>query len=545
MQQLYQLLLSQQENLTEITYSVVYRNQYGLYGLDNKFINSTQISNHNSIKCMAVSKYSIVSGGEFGIEHWGNKNFNIQLRVQSISFSPDYEYIIISSAKETYLLSTKTQNFVKTFPHDVKFDSTGSLCFCKGIVYETATFQQLKQFKCPEYGDFTISIQRDSLYLSSVTLIKHLEDLKDCRLIIDNYDTNKHFEHSIPPSNEVKQLWSDDGKILLIWSQTLDDHTNQSYFGTHHLNHWTEDKLQNIELFEGPIHDVQWVQNGFIVITGYMPAGAILFNKSGEKEYLILQAHINTIFPKNNLVALCGFGNLTGDIYIYEMDTLKKVGQTKQDKVVQFEWSPNGEYFLLATTFPRLRVDNQFIICSKFGEFLHREKFEELHEIKWVNDTNLDIKINIIEEVKQSKQINLTTGVDFIKQMKETKVNDQPRKLQKDEKLSTLRASPQNQQNVQLIQSNVPSKPAPQKQIFMRRQEPIIQQPTAEELEQQHQQHLQQQQQMKLEKKQKQKHNKQMNHQNHKQKQKQVPQNEFQYEPNQDIGQNCYPIWQD
>ncbi|CAK80142.1 unnamed protein product (macronuclear) [Paramecium tetraurelia] len=543
MQQLYQLLLTQQESLPELTYSVVYRHQHGLDGLDNTFTNSTQISDQPNIKCMAISKYSIVFGGDFGVEHWGNNKFNIQMRVQAISFSPDFEYIILS-AKETMLFSTKTQNFVKAFPHDVKFDSTGSLCFCKGIVYETATFQQLKQFKCPEYGDFTISTQRDSLYLSSVTLIKHLEDLKDCQLIIDHYDKNKHFEHQIPPSNEVKQLWSNDGTILLIWSQTLDDHTNQSYFGTHHLNHWTEDKLQNIELFEGPIHDVQWVQNGFIVITGYMPAGAILFNKQGEKEYLILQAHINSIFPKNNLVALCGFGNLTGDIYIYEMDSLKKVGQTRQDKVVQFEWSPNGEHFLLATTFPRLRVDNQFIICSKYGDLLRKEKFEELYEIKWVNDNNLNIQINIVEEVKQSKQINLTTGVDFIKQMKEAKVNDQPRKLQKDEKLQTLRSSPQNQQQVQLVQTAVPLKPAPQKQIFMRRQEPIIQQPTAEELEQQHQQHLQQQQ-MKLEKKQKQKQNRHMNHQNNKQKQKQGPPNDFQYEPNQDVGQNCYPIWQD
>ncbi|CAD8073312.1 unnamed protein product [Paramecium sonneborni] len=544
MQQLYELLLTQQESLPELTYSVVYRYQSGLVGLDNTFTNQTQICDHATIKCMAVSKYSIVYGGDFGVIHIGKRTYPIDLKVHSISFSPDYEYIILQG-KATYLFSIKTENFVKMFPHEVKFDSTGSLCFCKGIVYETATFQQIKQFKCPEYGDFTISTQRDSLYLSSVTLIKHLEDLIDCRLLIDNYDTNQHFEHLIPPSNEVKQLWSNDGKVLLIWSQTLDDHTNQSYFGTHHLNIWIEDKLQNIELFEGPIHDVQWVQNGFIVISGYMPAGAILFNKQGEKQYLILQAHINQIYPKNNLVALCGFGNLTGDIYIYDLNNIKKVGQTKQDKVVQFEWSPNGQYFLLATTFPRLRVDNQYLICSKFGELLRKEKFEELHEIKWINDTNLNIKINIVEEVKQTKQINLITGVDFIKQMKEVKVIDQPQKLEKDEKLSTLRSIPQSQQNVQLVQTVLPAKTIPQKQIFMRRQEPIIQQPSVEELELQHQQLLKQQQQIKLEKKQKQRQNKQMNHQNYKQKQKHSPPNNYQFEQNDEIGQNRYPTWQD
>lgn len=36
--------------------------------------------------------------------------------------------------------------------------------------------------------------------------------------------------------------------------------------------------MQPINLFDGPIHDVVWVQSNFIVLSGYMPAGAILYN---------------------------------------------------------------------------------------------------------------------------------------------------------------------------------------------------------------------------------------------------------------------------
>jgi translation initiation factor 2A len=49
---------------------------------------------------------------------------------------------------------------------------------------------------------------------------------------------------------------------------------------------------------------------------------------------------------------------LSGEIFIYNLKDMKKIGSLKQDKVVSFEWSPSGKYFLLATTFPRLRVDN-------------------------------------------------------------------------------------------------------------------------------------------------------------------------------------------
>jgi translation initiation factor 2A len=55
---------------------------------------------------------------------------------------------------------------------------------------------------------------------------------------------------------------------------------------------------------------------------------------------------------------LGGFGNLAGEMEIWDIRDIKKIGSCKKDKVILFSWADTGEYFLVATTFPRLRVNN-------------------------------------------------------------------------------------------------------------------------------------------------------------------------------------------
>lgn len=56
-------------------------------------------------------------------------------------------------------------------------------------------------------------------------------------------------------------------------------------------------ELKEIELFDGPIHDIGWNANSefFLVVSGYMPAGSVLFDRNGVQLYLISQHHVNTL----------------------------------------------------------------------------------------------------------------------------------------------------------------------------------------------------------------------------------------------------------
>ena len=69
---------------------------------------------------------------------------------------------------------------------------------------------------------------------------------------------------------------------------------------------------------EGPIYSVDWAPNTsqFIVVYGFMPAKATLFNKKCEKVFDFGTGARNTALfnTQGTLLLLGGFGNLRGTI---------------------------------------------------------------------------------------------------------------------------------------------------------------------------------------------------------------------------------------
>ena len=67
----------------------------------------------------------------------------------------------------------------------------------------------------------------------------------------------------------------------------------------------------------------------FIIICGFMPATSVLFGNDAKPKFLFGKNHRNKImfnpFPKYLLLA--GFGNLGGDMEIWDMDRLKSIGK--------------------------------------------------------------------------------------------------------------------------------------------------------------------------------------------------------------------------
>ncbi len=91
--------------------------------------------------------------------------------------------------------------------------------------------------------------------------------------------------------------------------------------------------LRRVPTYKGPIHDVAWNPNGqeFIAISGFMPAGSVLFNSECVPKFEFGQHHRNTIrwSPFSRYVLLGGFGNLSGDMDIWETATKQKIASCK------------------------------------------------------------------------------------------------------------------------------------------------------------------------------------------------------------------------
>ncbi|KAI9891623.1 MAG: hypothetical protein M1814_002557 [Vezdaea aestivalis] len=191
--------------------------------------------------------------------------------------------------------------------------------------------------------------------------------------------------------DKVQLKWNDMGTSIIVLAQTEVDKTGKSYYGETNLyllsasggfdSRITLDK-------EGPIHDVSWSPNSkeFGVVYGSMPAKTTIFNSRAVALHNFPLGPRNTILfsPLGRFVLVAGFGNLAGQIDIYDLEkNYQKITTIESGNPSVCEWCPDGQYILTATTSPRLRVDNGVRIWHASGGLMYVEDLNELYHVTW------------------------------------------------------------------------------------------------------------------------------------------------------------------
>ena len=191
--------------------------------------------------------------------------------------------------------------------------------------------------------------------------------------------------------DKVQLKWNELGTSLIVLAQTEVDKTNKSYYGETNMyilsaNGSFDSRIQLDK--EGPIHDVSWSPNSkeFGVTYGYMPAKTTIFNVRAIPQHSFDLGPRNTILfsPHGRFVIVAGFGNLAGDMDIYDLEkNFAKVCTIKASNCTYCEWSPDGQHILTATTSPRLRVDNGVRMYHVGGGMMYNEEMTELYYVTW------------------------------------------------------------------------------------------------------------------------------------------------------------------
>jgi translation initiation factor 2A len=117
-----------------------------------------------------------------------------------------------------------------------------------------------------------------------------------------------------------------------------------------------------------------------------MPAKTTIFNMRGQPTHTFPLSPRNTIqfSPHGRFVLVAGFGNLAGQMDIYDMDkNFHKIATVEASNASVCAWSPDGQYILTATTSPRLRVDNGVRIWHLSGSLMYNEEMTELYDVTW------------------------------------------------------------------------------------------------------------------------------------------------------------------
>jgi translation initiation factor 2A len=188
---------------------------------------------------------------------------------------------------------------------------------------------------------------------------------------------------SLFQAEECVTHWSPRANACLLSLQTAVDSSGQSYYGNSLLFLWNgsvaaaENKGEVIAVplpQEGPVQAVAWTIKSpvsFLAIAGRMPAMASLHHGiTGAVTFLFgNNVHRNTIAmsPHGRFVCLAGFGNLAGGMGFWDVHKKKLLPHhpdnaagtlRAESTVTSHGWAPDSRHFLVASTAPRMNVDN-------------------------------------------------------------------------------------------------------------------------------------------------------------------------------------------
>ncbi|PNY29470.1 Eukaryotic translation initiation factor 2A [Tolypocladium capitatum] len=191
--------------------------------------------------------------------------------------------------------------------------------------------------------------------------------------------------------DKVQMKWNKRGSSILVLAQTDVDRSGKSYYGETTLYLLSTNGAFDARVTldkEGPIHDVSWSDNSreFGVVYGYMPAKATIFNDRAAAKHSFPLAPRNTITfsPSGRFVLVAGFGNLAGQVDVYDLEKdYRKVCTIESGNPSVCEWSPDSRYLMTATTSPRLRVDNGVKLWHVGGGIMYNEDMIELYNVMW------------------------------------------------------------------------------------------------------------------------------------------------------------------
>ncbi|XP_072318215.1 eukaryotic translation initiation factor 2A [Eucyclogobius newberryi] len=194
-------------------------------------------------------------------------------------------------------------------------------------------------------------------------------------------------------ADKVDMQWNRKASAVLVTASTDVDKTGASYYGEQTLHFLgVNGETSHVQLPKGgPIYDVSWSPtcSEFCVVYGFMPAKATVYNLNCDAVFDFGTGPRNAAYysPQGHILVLAGFGNLRGQMEVWDVKKYKQVCKPQAPDSTHFAWSPDGEHVVTATCSPRLRVSNGFKVWHYSGAVLHQWDAQEaeLWEVRWQN----------------------------------------------------------------------------------------------------------------------------------------------------------------
>ncbi|CAF2048521.1 unnamed protein product [Rotaria magnacalcarata] len=251
--------------------------------------------------------------------------------------------------------------------------------------YETPNFERYANRLSIE-GLQVFSMGKSNPPYTIAAFIKGKKGIPDCVRLLTYPDLKSTIaSKSFFNFDHVNMKWNFKGSALLVLCST--DMSENSYYGDTMLQHLNRNgDSSNVQLSKsGPVYSMEWspVADEFCVVYGFMPSKATVFNSKCDIAWELSSGAKNVAYYSFDGIhlALCGFGNVAGNMEIWNMKDRKRISQIDALDTTHFQWCYDNFHFVTATTAPRLRVKNGFKVWRMTGELVYEYKTNENQEL--------------------------------------------------------------------------------------------------------------------------------------------------------------------
>lgn len=106
---------------------------------------------------------------------------------------------------------------------------------------------------------------------------------------------------------------------------------------------------------------------------------------------------------------------------MWDINGKKKIKKIEIPDTTFLQWSPDGQYFVTATTAPRLKVSNGYKIWHSSGTLLHEKPWgkDELCQVVWQNYAQGTFKtpaiiFKAVEGISSSQPVGMLIILKYI-----------------------------------------------------------------------------------------------------------------------------------
>ena len=333
---------------------------FKIFGFDGTLIAEDKFKDVSNCYFTKASKLAVVTHGAgketsvtvFNLKVKGKGSTSIEKLHLEIGFMKSGKRYVVSAEKDRFLAIQKTPSSVDVYDTTDGFKSLGMMDIVPSV----------------EVGSVSSSVE-PLIYASNANTTKQNEK----GTLLEVYDLStktSYFSHFFSGIQQVDVFPCPKSALLLVRGHKYVDTSGQSYYGKNTLDliDLVTKKKRKIICYNGPIYNLAWNPRGdtFAVCAGMMPSHTVLYYKTGEPFLVVLKDPKNSVYwsPNGDFIAVAGFGNLNGEIQIWDVSKKTLLGKCQHSDAGDLEWAPDGRRFVTKVEFRFLREGNQYRVAE-------------------------------------------------------------------------------------------------------------------------------------------------------------------------------------